>query len=385
MPRPGIRLSTTIAAAVLALCAVTARAADEIYTVDAVAVDVRAESAAQARKQALAEAHHTAFDRLLRRIVPSERLPGLPEVSRERIAGMVSSFAIENSQTSDVRYLGELSFSFDRGSVRRFLRRHEIPFAETRSSPAVVLALHGSRENAVLWSDPNPWRQAWVRRPNATGLVPFAVPLGDLGDIQAIAAEAALTHAREPLAAIAARYDAGKTLVTRANFAGDAAAGTAAVRTVSALIPRNGESESFSFTVEQREGESREELYDRTADRVAQRVQDIWKRANLLQFDERSVTTVDVPLNALAEWVRVRRRLVEVPVVARVEVRTLSRTGAEVRVEHFGGREQFATALSQHRLRLTQPEEGADARPILRSAGAVAEPAIEDDVAPTEG
>ncbi|SDF82570.1 hypothetical protein SAMN05216241_102473 [Limimonas halophila] len=377
MPRLGTWLSTMIAVAVLAAVAGPALAAGDVYTVETVKVDVRAESAAKARQQALAKAHRTAFDRLMRRIVPHDRLSALPQVSQDRLNGLVSSFEINTSQTSDVRYIGELTFSFQRAAVRSFLRDNQVPFAETRSQPTVVLALFGSRSDSVLWADPNPWRQAWVRRPNDTGLVPFAVPLGDLGDIQAISAEEALTHAGEPVRAIAERYDAAKTLVTRAVIAGEPEAGTAAVRTANTLIPGDGRPESFAFTVNQREGESREALFDRAADRVARRVQDRWKRANLLQFDQRRTTSVHVPLSGLDDWVRVRRRLADVPVVARVQVERMARTGADVRLVYFGDRDQLGVALSQNGLQLT-PAAETDGLSVLRPAGAVAEPAIGD-------
>ena len=384
MPRPGFRLRRAIAAALLlAVTGASSSAAGDVYTVAEVAVDVRADSAADAREQALAEAHRAAFDRLMRRIVPTGQLDALPEVSRDRIADMVGSFSVESSQTSNVRYLGELSFSFERSAVRGFLRRHQVPFAETRSPPVAVLALHGSRDDAVLWADPNPWRQAWVRRANDRGLVPFAVPLGDLGDIQAISAEAAVTHAPEPIRAIADRYDADTTLVSRANAAGDPETGTATLRIRSTLVPADGGAESFTVTLDQQAEEDGTALYDRAADRVARRVQDRWKRDNLLRFDERRATTVRVPLGDLQAWVRVRRRLSRVPVIASVMVRTMARTEAVVQVHHFGGREQLSSALSQHQLQLT-PAGGSDGRPVLRPAGAVAEPAIGGDAAAEE-
>ena len=58
----------------------------------------------------------------------------------------------------------------------------------------MVIPVYQSGATAVLWDDPNPWRDAWAQRPPAasgapsagTGAVQFAVPLGDAGDIAVI-------------------------------------------------------------------------------------------------------------------------------------------------------------------------------------------------------
>ncbi len=53
----------------------------------------------------------------------------------------------------------------------------------------VVLPVYQAAGQWRLWDDPNPWREAWERRPPAAPLL--LVPLGDAGDLAAIDADKA--------------------------------------------------------------------------------------------------------------------------------------------------------------------------------------------------
>jgi len=362
-------------AALTALAPVSGRGASDVYTVGGVGVDVTAESAADAREQGIRAARRKAFERLIGRMVPRERHDAVPTPRGEDLKQLVRGFEISESKTSGVRYIGTLRFTFQRAAVRELLRRRQIPFAETRSKPVVVLAVYGARANPVLWADPNPWRRAWGRMDSGRGLVPFAVPLGDLADIQAISAEQALRHARDPLRAVADNHGARDALVAQAVPAGTPEAGTLSARFVASRVLDGDRAREIAFTQEQREDESRKAFYDRAAARVARRIEERWKRANLLDFQQRHTLVAEAPVRTLAQWVRIEDRLQGVPLVERIGVRRLRRSGVRLRLGYYGEPGQLATAMAQNGLQLLPP--GGGAASVIRLGGSVAPPALE--------
>lgn len=343
-----------------------ARAAPDLYTVAEVAVDVTADSAAEAREQALAEGHRRAFERLVTRLVPTGLQNRIPSPGYDRVANLVRDFEVDDERTSDVRYLASLTFRFQPEAVRDFLRARQVPFAETRSKPVVVLALYGPSRGAVLWNDPNPWRDAWERWEAEPGLVPFVVPLGDLGDIQAVSAGEAVDRRVEPLQAIAARHDAGDVLVTRADVAGDPQAGEARMQLVSRRTGAEGAEQTWVRNLRQRPEEDAEAFFLRGVETVAQAVEDAWKQTNLLRFDTEQSLRVSVPIAGLRQWVDLRRRLADLPVIRSSAVRSLSRQRAEVDLTFFGATQQLRRALAQNDLGLRESEDG---RWLLGPAG----------------
>ena len=321
-----------------------------LYTVENVEVDTTADSATAAREQGLDSAHVTAFNRMVERLVLRSELNRVPDMTADRIANLLRDFEVFDERTSDVRYLAEVTFRFRPDGIRQFLKDNDIPFAETRSKPVVVLPVWGQGEDAVLWDNPNPWREAWADRAEQTGLVPLTVPLGDLGDIRAVSARQALNGDRAALKAIAERYGAADVLVTQGRLAGDPEAFTGSMQVVTSRIGTPEMERTLVDNVQQQRDEPLAEMLARAADRVARDVEETWKRANLLDFDQRNRLQVEVPIDGLERWVTVRERLDRVARIESFAVSAMTRTLARLEIAYYGERRQLALALQQNDL-----------------------------------
>ena len=339
------RLLPLLAALVVWPGALAAQA--PLYTVENVEVDATAGSATAAREQGLNQAHVTAFDRMVERLVLRSELNQMPDLSADRIANLLRDFEVFNERTSNVRYLADVTFRFRPDSIRQFLKDNGIPFAETRSKPVVVLPIWGEGEDAVLWDNPNPWREAWADRAEQTGLVPLVVPLGDLGDLRAVSAAEALDGDRAALKTIAARYGAEDVLVTQGRLAGDPEAFTGSMQVVTSRIGTPEMERTLVDNVQQQRDEPLSKMLARAADRVARDVEETWKRANLLDFQQRNRLQVEVPIDGLERWVTVRERLDGVARIERYGVTAMTRRLARLEMTYYGERRQLALALRQ--------------------------------------
>ncbi|MCW8836024.1 MAG: DUF2066 domain-containing protein [Rhodospirillales bacterium] len=333
-------------AAALTLVCTPARAAD-IYEVRDVTVDVTAETAAKARELALAQGESAALEKLLERLTMRFDRERLPKPTRQELASLVRDFDVAEEKTSAVRYLARLNYRFKEDDVRALLRDHGVPFAETESKPVLILSVFERAGAVSMWDDPNPWRDTWKTMPPRVGLVPFVMPLGDLADIATIGHTQALEGDIQSLGAIAKRYGAADAVVAYAIMKHDPVRNGVLVEVFVTRYGTVQQEQTLVMTFFSRAGESEADMLRRAATEITAQVEDHWKRDNLLQFGNPAVLAARIPVQGLADWIEIRRRLGSVAVITRVDLVSLSRSEVQANLHFLGGVEQLSLALEQ--------------------------------------
>lgn len=347
----------------------------DVYTVTGVPIDATAANAQQARDQAVLVGQRRAARLLLERLALRADHPRLPQqISNDMLTNMVASFQVANERTSPVRYLADLTVTFRPEAVRTLMREAGIPIAETPSQPVLVLPVWRAGNAVQLFDDRNPWREAWLKVAAGKGLVPLLTPLGDIGDLQAISAEQALSGDPAALAAIAQRYGTGAVIVAQAT--------AGANETIDQLIVvrygvGGGPAPAQRIAVTPRRPP---EALLATAIAISQEVEEAWKAANA----NTSAAVVDgggagagtgldvtVPVRQLGEWIAIRKQLGAVPAVRAVTVRSLGVGAALVTLQYSGTPQQLQAALAQADLVLVEEAGGW----LLRGKGVPA-PAV---------
>jgi len=353
-----------LAAVLLAGFATPSRAAEPtVFEVRGVKVDVTADTASDARDQALAEGARKAFRTLLERLTVARDHDRLPDLSQDEIQNYILDFSVEEEKSSAVRYLGTLDYRFKPQEIRKLLIAYNIPFAETLSKPVLVVPVIRRGGTASLWEEGNPWFKAWAALRANAGLLPIVLPLGDLQDMSTLPVDAAIAGDTEKLLATAGRLDAGDALVAVATV--DGAGGTPSVQVEA---HRYGSVESSAaVSLQAQDGETLPALLQRAAKETRARIADDWKRLNLLDYGRAGVLAVTVPVATLGDWLQVRDTLRRIPVVRTAEPILISTQEVRVNLHYVGDADQLITALQQADLSLTQ--EGGEW--ILVPAGAL--------------
>ena len=336
----------------LAMAARPSLAQSDAYTVYDIAVDATADDAASAREAALAQGHVDALRAMVARLVPAGERDALPPLEAEDIVEMVQDFSVADERTSTVRYLANLTFRFDPDSVRAYLRANGVSFAETRSDPLLVLPVYGAAGSERLWRDPNPWRRVWSSRNLTAELVPMILPLGDLDDLGAITAAGALDGDPAGLETIAQRYGAEEVLVSQLILRGNPAGGNARAQVNSTRYSAIA-SNRFRLDFNQEPEESLDALLARAAAGVVDRIQNVWKSQNLLRFGDESSLMATVPVTSLGDWLEVKRRLDQVPIVVRSKIANMTRSAVDLEITYLGDEDQLGRTLAQSNLVLT--------------------------------
>jgi hypothetical protein len=325
-----------------------ARPADP-FSVSGIPVDASADSAAAARPVALAEGQRRAFAALLRRLTLPDDAGRLPRASEALLNEVVGGFGIDEERTSATRYIGKITVQFRADAVRRLLRDSKLPYSETASRPILLIPVWQSNDGARIWEADNPWREAWLRRPDADGLVPLGVapPMANGPSLER------LFGSPDELRALMRRGGFDDALLVVATLQG---AEPGNMR-VDIQIQHQGEAaflgntESFTAT-----GGTLEETLLTAAIDIARRLETRWKYATVIDLEKQGQLSVAAAFQGLAEWNRLRNALGGVPIVRRVEVLQVSHRDAQILLDYYGEIEQLGTALAQRNIVLRQQD-----------------------------
>ncbi len=325
-----------------------------VFEIRNIAVDATASSAAKARDKALESGQVTAFNTLLRRLTLREHYNRLPIPDAETISTYIQDFSVSDEKTSSVRYLSNLHVRFKGNDIRLLLNEFGVPFAETISTPTVVIPILERGGTLSLWEDSNIWRRIWHQLTGLNGLVPLIHPKGDLIDKTSIGVQHALDGDEARLQTIAKRYNAGAALVVHASIR--QATATTETRTLDIFITRYGAGSSAqtqTMTISAPISTPVAQLLARGVGDVGRFVEDSWKRDNLMNYGESGVLAVSVPFTNLKEWLGLQDRIKTIVTIERVDVVLLSKDEARLNLHYLGNPGQLELALEQSNLQLT--------------------------------
>jgi hypothetical protein len=306
-----------------------------------VKVDATADNAAVARTLARHDGQQRALMEVIEHLTGSTDGSKLPKLDDKVITDMVGSFEVANEKMSSVRYLADYTFHFRKAKVRQLLRNAGIAISPSPGKPTIVVPVFQDGVKAVLWDDPNPWRQAWAQLPAASGPTRLSVPLGGLSDVSAIDADQARSGDPQALTAIAQGNDADEALVAAATAQrqGDKLTGL----DVSLKRYRLGQlinSQTTSITANP--GESEADFMNRAAAAV---VADIEHGIPPISNREASLDAI-VPIASLGDWVAMQQRLAAVPEIHKVDLLSLSRQQAKIEIKYVGNPDQLKSSLA---------------------------------------
>jgi len=324
-------------------------AAADPFAVAGVPVDATAASAAAARPIAIADGERRAFALLLRRLTLPEDAERLPRATEALLDDVIAGFEIGDERTSATRYIARINVQFRADAVRHLLQQNRLVYSETRSRPVLVIPVWQSPEGNRLWEADNPWREAWLSRPDTGGLVPLTIAPADAGgDAPPLDR---LLGSPGDLAAFARKRGFDDVVVVSATLQ-QQDPGNVRVD----ISPYHAGSADFLDRLEtyQSVGGTVEEALTGGAIEIARRIEARWKRATVVDLQKQGQLSAAASFGNLAEWTRLRTTLNAMPVIRRVEVLRLSHRDAQVLIEYYGDPGQLAVALAQRDVRLDQ-------------------------------
>ena len=339
-----------------------AQTAADVFQVSRISVDATAADAVAAREQALLQGQIEGLHRLLRRLTPAAEHGRLPAVGAAEIQRYVQNFEISDEQVASNRYLAQLTVRYDPDAVRTLLQGEGLSYAETVSEPLVVLPVYQAPGGPRLWPEDNPWWQAWAENLDPERLLRLVLPLGDLEDMATVTADGAVAGDAAALEALAGRYGAADVLVVVATPRGGA---TAAAEGAPASAPpvleldvrRGGIQGNPPETLEGPPGQTLEGLMAEAVIGLQDTLDERWKEANLLRYDQAASMLVDVPIEQLADWVEISRGMEGLTEIVGIDIASFARENVRAQIRYLGDQFRLEEALGRIGLGLSREGE----------------------------
>lgn len=402
------RLAAAVFPAVLlmALGAAPAMAlGEDVFVVPRVTVQAQADSATRAKAVAQTQGRRRAMDILLRRLTVEEDWIYLPrlamgqpasvEISFDRgvialddsaLEQLESGFEVYNEKSSSSTYRAFITYRFKPAAVRKLLKDAQIPYSEAQTRTALVLPVLQTGSGLYLWEENNPWMAAWKVRPYNNELTPMTAPLGDLEDAATISGRQALALNQEALHILADRYSVSQVIVAHAFLQQIDGEDRLRVRLINgfresgelsnldelgvAIVDEPASSQliqqgpSTNDFIQAKIGDVLAEAWFRQASgnfptlaegaietTIAKHAKP-WKQRTLIDHTEAALLEASAYFQSIGEWGKIRTALVSTPLIGSVQVRSMSRRGAEILVRAYGDSGKLIIAMESQGLAL---------------------------------
>ena len=104
----------------------------------------------------------------------------------------VSGYSIENEKYKKEKYSALITVTFEKNKLERFLENKNIEFFSKKGPKTLIIPIINFEKRLILWDDPNPWFDVWLRRPLDSTLNLFTLPTGEADDLITLSAQDAI-------------------------------------------------------------------------------------------------------------------------------------------------------------------------------------------------
>ncbi|MEO0320163.1 MAG: DUF2066 domain-containing protein [Pseudomonadota bacterium] len=363
--------------------------------------------------------------------VAGNALPGKSAITLDddALRRLEQSFEVYDEKSAPTTYRAFITYRFKPDETRNLLINASLPYSETQTRTALVLPVLQTDRGLYLWEQNNPWLRAWQMRPLSNELTPMTAPLGDLEDSAGLTARQALDLDQDRLAALADRYGVPQIIVAHARLSQSNGEDKVRVRLINGLRESGALAadetvysarEAFDSVIEgargrladgapsladpssaagagqgtqlggrdtraalREPGDVLAEAYVRElsgnfpalADRAivasVAKYASSWKAQTLIDHSQATVLRATAFFRSLEEWKRIRLALISTPLVGSVQIRYLSREGAEMSIQSFGDPGKLVVALENQGISLWTFNNG----PVEKAVWNLATPA----------
>ncbi len=328
---------------------------EPLYTVSGIKVDKTASSAAIARERAMLDAEQKAYGTVLGRISLPTDSENLNAPTIDELANMVDGISINGEKTSSVRYIGTLTVSFKPKAVKSFLETNGVPYINAISAP--VLIIPTITDNSVNSFDPDHSSfVVWRNYKDASLIVPIVLPESE-GDLKDLISD--FLKDETTLPALKKAYDVNKVYVAKISE------NTSDSNMTFNLSEEGGENvQPFKFTVSTNVGKAK--AYKAAFDTIVSKLENDFKKGNVVEFSSASSITAVVPIDSIADWLKVQKKLSSIAIIDHYELQAMRSDKVQIIIYFGRGINRLISEMAMAKLVL---EEGSGGIWVLYEKG----------------
>ena len=278
------------------------------------------------RKKALDLAYEIALTRYLNWITLEKKEEIIEIIDSIIIKDFVSGYSIDSEKFKTNKYSALISVNFDKKKVISLLDSNSIEYIFKTGPKTLIIPLMNFDNRLILWDDPNPWFEAWLRRPLDSNLNKFLLPAGEVDDLITLNASDAKNLKYYKLKNISVKYNAENILVIIVNVDKKKNYYTLDLKVYDGLEQEEVPLEGVNFLST---NNLNKDLFNLAND-FADYYDDIWVKKNIDKMNMKSSWLVEVRYTKFSEWIKIKKMLLNSDKVTNLVVARLSNKRAFV-------------------------------------------------------
>ena len=236
----------------------------------------------------------------------------------------VSGYSIENEKYKREKYSALITVTFEKNKLEKFLESKNIEFFSKKGPKTLIIPIINFEKRLILWDDPNPWFDVWLRRPLDSNLNLFTLPDGEADDLITLSAQDAVNLKYFKIKKLANKYQAEQAYIL--------------------LVTVKSYNEKFNLSVEVYDGLTQEFIFSSDienieihnfeynlnvlADTFADYFDDLWVKENLDNINSETKVLAEISYKKYNEWIKIKNFLNNNDKILKYKILTISNKNA---------------------------------------------------------
>ena len=350
-----MRSHTIVMAICLALSVSFAQAENcpnPAFAVTGLQLDTQGVDGTSARKVALEKATTDAFQIVTNRLLLSDQ-PAADQLTDLAFEDFIDFVHISSETALAQRYIADIDICFDSVRMRDQFIKLGLSWSELFSSPILLLPVWQDPSGTRVWARNVAWLDVWRNIDDRDDqLLRLNTLSPDLAVERRLPPELIRGHEADILAAAAEAAGAQQVAVLYAGL--DYTQSPPALVMKADLFDADGVflSEINAVQTEMNGRTNLSEEFDLFRQTFISTLSDTWQQENLYKVADRADIHVELPVNNLAIWYRLRKLLADLPIVHSITVLRLTSTSGVLKLKLSGSVEALQMAVRSTGYRL---------------------------------
>ena len=238
----------------------------------------------------------------------------------------VSGYSIENEKYKSDKYSALITVTFEKNKLEKFLKNKDIEFFSKKGPKSLIIPVINFEKRLILWDDPNPWFDVWLRRPLDSNLNLFALPTGEADDLITLSAQDAVNLKYFKIKKLANKYKAEQAYVL--------------------LVNVESKNDNINLNVEVYDGFTKDVIFSSylenieiynfdynlnfLADTFADYFDDLWVKENLDNISSETKVLAEVSYNKYNEWIKIKNFLINNEKILKYNILVITNKTAKI-------------------------------------------------------
>lgn len=333
-----------IYAAILAMWSLPAMA--DLYAVTNIPVSAEAENAVAAKEMALDEAARKAFPILMNKLVLAGDA-SLITAEPEQISSFVQGVSVANEKNTPTKYMADVTVQFKQAAIRNFLTARQIPFLD-KEPPRFLLVpvYHADNGQTLVFEEDNPLFYVMKSAMPDTNVYQFVVPWGDAQDIMNVPADVSAGNFA-PLNSVLGRYKVDYALIVDVTKTGN----IYRIKTIS--YPENASAGADVAFAVSSGAANIPAVMKQIMKKTVAHMERKFKSVQMNKTQAQGEMTILFPIQNLAEWTVLEKKLKGQAFVEKVDVKALYQNKVYARLIYTSDDAVFLEKMARAGFNLT--------------------------------